>query len=70
MAYILPVLVGGNLFPAQVGIDLVVAPLLAMVSEAGLGVVGLAHQQKLALPDLFDFVSSHAFIYARYHPFA
>ena len=69
MAYILLDLVGGNLFPTQVGIDLVVAPLLAMVSEVGLGVVGLAHQQKLAIVDLFDFVSSHAFNYARFHPF-
>ena len=68
MACILPVLAGGNLFPTQVAIDLVVAPLLAMVSDVGLGVVGLAHQQKLALVDLVDFVSSHAFNYARFHP--
>ena len=69
MAYILPDLAWCNLFPTQVGIDLVVAPLLAMVSEVGLGVVGLAHEQKLAIVDLFDFVSSHAFNYARFHPF-
>ena len=69
MTHILPDLAWGKLFPTQVAIDLVVAPLLTMVSEVGLGVVGLAHQQKLAIVDLFDFVSSHAFNYARFHPF-
>ena len=69
IAYILPVLAWGNLFPILVAIDLVVAPLLAMVSEAGLGVVGLAHQLKLTIVDLFDFVSSHAFNYSRFHSF-
>ena len=59
MTYILPDLVWGNLFPTQVAIDLVVAPVLAMVYKVGLGIVDLAHQQKLAIVDLFDFVGSH-----------
>ena len=43
MTYILPDLVWGILFPTQVAIDLVVAPVLAMVCKAGLGIVDLAH---------------------------
>ena len=70
MTYILPDLVWGNLLPTQVAIDLVVAPVLAMVCKVGLGIVDLAHQQKLAIVDLFDFVGSHVFNYARFHPFA
>ena len=49
MTYILPDLVWGNLFPTQVAIDLVVAPVSAMVCKVGLGIVDLAHQQKLAM---------------------
>ena len=69
MTYILPDLVWGNLFPTQVAIDLVVAPVLAMVCKVGLGIVDLAHQQKLAIVELFDFVGSHFFNYARIHLF-
>ena len=70
IGYVLPDLVWGDLFLTQVGIDLVVAPVLAKVSEVGLGVVNLAHQQKLAIVDLFDFVGCHVFNYARFCAFA